>query len=188
MVTYNEALTGKKPPGKEPNGRIAGTFKIQKSVDEKRLAFGWASVAATAAGDTVTDYYEDIIEPDELEQAAYNFVQFYREGGEMHERGPERIERAGADIAEDDAENPHHKADAQGAGFTAGRGRCHDVRNVPVEPQGIRWTRRRPQGPPPGASPDRARPIPRPPLKFLCAPASRAVAAMECTRTRSWSC
>lgn len=87
MVTFNEALTGKKPPGKEPNGRIAGTFKIQKSVDEKRLAFGWASVAATAAGDTVTDYYEDIIEPDELEQAAYNFVQFYREGGEMHKRG-----------------------------------------------------------------------------------------------------
>lgn len=39
MVTFNEALTGKKPPGKEPNGRIAGTFKIQKSVDEKRLAF-----------------------------------------------------------------------------------------------------------------------------------------------------
>ena len=28
-----------------------------------------------------------LIEPDELEQAAYNFVQFYREGGEMHERG-----------------------------------------------------------------------------------------------------
>lgn len=80
MFTFNEAL-GKKPPGKEPSGRIAGTFKIQKSVDEKRLAFGWASVAATAAGDTVTDYYEDIIEPDELEQAAYNFVQFYREGG-----------------------------------------------------------------------------------------------------------
>ena len=46
-----------------------------------------AGPAATAAGDTVTDYYEDIIEPDELEQAAYNFVQFYREGGEMHERG-----------------------------------------------------------------------------------------------------
>ena len=74
MFTFNEAL-GKKPPGKEPSGRIAGTFKIQKSIDEKRLAFGWASVAATAAGDTVTDYYEDII------------VQFYREGGEMHERG-----------------------------------------------------------------------------------------------------
>ena len=35
MFTFNEAL-GKKPPGKEPSGRIAGTFKIQKSVDEKR--------------------------------------------------------------------------------------------------------------------------------------------------------
>ena len=27
------------------------------------------------------------MEPEELENAAYNFVELYREGGEMHERG-----------------------------------------------------------------------------------------------------
>ena len=27
------------------------------------------------------------MEPEELENAAYNFVELYREGGEMHEKG-----------------------------------------------------------------------------------------------------
>ena len=31
--------------------------------------------------------WEDIIEPEELESAAYKFAELYREGGEMHERG-----------------------------------------------------------------------------------------------------
>ena len=53
---------------------LCGRFSIQKSSDEKRLAFGWASA-------------EDIIDPDTLENAAYEFVRLYREGGEMHERG-----------------------------------------------------------------------------------------------------
>lgn len=68
-------------------GEITGRFKIQKSDDDKRLAFGWASAAATINGETVEDYYGDIIDIDELEQAAYKFVELYREGGEMHERG-----------------------------------------------------------------------------------------------------
>ena len=33
------------------------------------------------------DCVGDIIDVEELEQAAYNFVELYREGGEMHERG-----------------------------------------------------------------------------------------------------
>ena len=37
-------------------------------------------------GNQVVDYQEDMIDPEELENAAYNFVQFYRDGGEMHER------------------------------------------------------------------------------------------------------
>lgn len=69
------------------NGNISGRFKIQKSDDEKRLAFGWASAAANINGETVEDCYGDIIDVDELEQAAYAFVELYREGGEMHERG-----------------------------------------------------------------------------------------------------
>lgn len=69
------------------NGSISGRFKIQKSDDDKRLAFGWASAAANINGETVEDCYGDIIDIEELEQAAYAFVELYREGGEMHERG-----------------------------------------------------------------------------------------------------
>ena len=50
-------------------------------------AFGWASVAIAENGETLEDWQGDIIEPDELESAAYKFVDLYREGGEMHERG-----------------------------------------------------------------------------------------------------
>jgi len=61
--------------------KLEGKFEIQKSSEEKRLAFGWASVA------NIVDSQGDVIDTEELEQAAYNFVRFYREGGEMHERG-----------------------------------------------------------------------------------------------------
>lgn len=66
---------------------LKGRFKIHKSDDDEMLAFGWANVAITAEGEQVTDLQEDIVDPDVLEHAAYNFVEFYREGGEMHERG-----------------------------------------------------------------------------------------------------
>lgn len=68
-------------------GIVKGHFKIQKSDGDKMLAFGWANVAITAKGDQVEDYHEDMIDPGELEQAAYSFVELYREGGEQHERG-----------------------------------------------------------------------------------------------------
>lgn len=61
--------------------KLEGKFEIKKSSEEKRLAFGWASVA------NIVDSQGDVIDAEELEQAAYNFVRFYREGGEMHERG-----------------------------------------------------------------------------------------------------
>lgn len=64
-----------------------GKFKIMKSDDDKRLAFGWASVSMRVDGELIEDWQEDIVEPDELERAAYRFVELYREGGEMHERG-----------------------------------------------------------------------------------------------------
>ena len=35
----------------------------------------------------VEDWQGDIIEPEELERAAYDYVRLYRDGGEMHERG-----------------------------------------------------------------------------------------------------
>lgn len=66
---------------------IHGRFNIQKSSDEKRLAFGWASIVQDETGAELVDLSEDVIDPETLENAAYEFVKFYREGGEMHERG-----------------------------------------------------------------------------------------------------
>ena len=45
------------------------------------------NVAIRADGEEIEDWQEDIIEPEELENAAYQYVLLYREGGEMHERG-----------------------------------------------------------------------------------------------------
>lgn len=92
MIKFSDILSVKKnkaePKARDPApGVIKGRFKIQKSDDDKMLAFGWANVAITSGGKQVEDYHEDMIDPEELEQAAYSFVEFYREGGEMHERG-----------------------------------------------------------------------------------------------------
>lgn len=62
-------------------------FRIAKSDDDRHLAFGWANVAIRSDGEVIEDWQDDIIEPEELENAAYRFVELYREGGEMHERG-----------------------------------------------------------------------------------------------------
>ncbi len=62
-------------------------FRIAKSDDDRMLAFGWASVSMRADGKLIEDWQQDIVEPEELENAAYKFVELYREGGEMHERG-----------------------------------------------------------------------------------------------------
>lgn len=80
MKTFKEYYNVRKPPD---NNR----FQITKRDDDKMLAFGWANISVTVDGRVIEDYQEDIIEPEELEQAAYKFVELYREGGEMHERG-----------------------------------------------------------------------------------------------------
>ena len=67
--------------------RVHGRFSVQKSSDDKRLAFGWASISQDESGKELVDLSEDVIDPETLENAAYEFVRLYREGGEMHERG-----------------------------------------------------------------------------------------------------
>lgn len=57
---------------------------ILKSDDDKRLVFGWASIAQTADGDTIKDRQNDVIEPDDLEEAAYEYVLNFRDTGEEH--------------------------------------------------------------------------------------------------------
>lgn len=83
MKMFNELVNIKKRA--EPE--IKSRFKIQKSNDDKMLAFGWASVAIRTNGETVDDYQNDVLDPEELEEAAYKYVEFYGDGGEQHERG-----------------------------------------------------------------------------------------------------
>ncbi len=57
---------------------------ILKSDDDKRLVFGWASVSVTLDGVPLEDRQGDIIDPDDLENAAYEYVLNFRDGGEEH--------------------------------------------------------------------------------------------------------
>ena len=84
MKNFFDLIETRGPTAEET---VRGRFAVQKSDDDKRLAFGWASIAIDEAGNVLQDQQQDIIDPDELEKAAYNFVRLYREGGEMHERG-----------------------------------------------------------------------------------------------------
>lgn len=62
---------------------VSGT--IAKTDEPRRLVFGWASVAEDGGG-LVVDKQGDMISPEELEKAAYQFVLFKRDAGEMHRR------------------------------------------------------------------------------------------------------
>lgn len=79
--------TGNLQKEETKNDVLKSKFKIMKSDDDKMLAFGWASVSMRVDGEVIEDWQKDIVEPEELEKAAYSFVELYREGGEMHERG-----------------------------------------------------------------------------------------------------
>lgn len=89
MKRFGDLITksNERNPTDNQDNVIKGRFKIAKSDDDKRLAFGWANVSIRTDGEVIEDWQEDIIEPEELEKAAYQFVELYREGGEMHERG-----------------------------------------------------------------------------------------------------
>jgi Putative phage serine protease XkdF len=60
-----------------------GTFS--KTDDERRQAFGWASVVEVD-GKPVIDRQGDWITPDEIEKAAYKYVLENRKGGNQHKR------------------------------------------------------------------------------------------------------
>lgn len=60
------------------------SFEIAKVVDEQRLVFGWANVAVSKDGVQVEDLQGDLIDPEDLEGAAYEFVLNFGDTGEMH--------------------------------------------------------------------------------------------------------
>lgn len=61
---------------------------VAKVDDSQRNVFGWASIVRKADGSVVVDHQGDIIEPDELEQAAYRFVSESRASGVDHDGEP----------------------------------------------------------------------------------------------------
>ena len=83
MKTFQDFIKAREPT----ETKVSGRFFIRKSSDEKRLAFGWASISLNENGEQLQDLQQDMVDPETLEEAAYRFVQLYREGGEMHERG-----------------------------------------------------------------------------------------------------
>ena len=90
MIAFNDLIAATPPPDTPPaEGGVKKKhgLRIAKSDDERMLAFGWASVAIRVDGEQIEDWQEDMIDPADLENAAYRFVELYREGGEMHERG-----------------------------------------------------------------------------------------------------
>lgn len=63
----------------------ASKFQIAKTDEAERLVFGFANVSIAKDGGEIVDLQGDIIEPAELEKAAYGFVLKFRETGEMHQ-------------------------------------------------------------------------------------------------------
>lgn len=61
------------------------TFELKKVDEDQRLVFGWFSVVEVD-GEAVVDREGDVISPEELEKAAYNFVLKARIAGEVHMR------------------------------------------------------------------------------------------------------
>lgn len=83
MKSFNDYIHNirEEPPGQIIKGRC----EIRKSDDEKRQIFGWASVAVTEEGEQVEDWQGDMIDPEDLEQAAYEYMLLFGNGGEMHD-------------------------------------------------------------------------------------------------------
>jgi hypothetical protein len=80
-------IGGQAPTDDQARGALKWStpFTIKKTDPERRLVFGWASVAERN-GVVVTDKQGEQIEPEELERAAYEFVLNSRRQGDMHER------------------------------------------------------------------------------------------------------
>lgn len=70
--------------GVKKSAQEEDTFSIFKTDDDKRLVFGWASISITVDGEQLEDRQKDIIDPEDLEEAAYEYVLNFRDTGEEH--------------------------------------------------------------------------------------------------------
>lgn len=94
-----DAVIGSVLNEKKPKNKVEKAVGLSKSVDDieiyteiskvdddKRQIFGWASVTSIN-GQPVIDLQQDILPLDEIEKAAYDFVEKSRVGGNMHQKG-----------------------------------------------------------------------------------------------------
>ena len=85
-----KSVTNKKPSSdeditkSEEDSMKKPTFNIAKADEDQRLVFGWALVSERTDGETIVDHQGDIVEPDELEKGAYDYVLRFRDAGEEH--------------------------------------------------------------------------------------------------------
>ena len=80
-----EELIGGVKIKKADNTDISNTsFFLRKADAEKRLVFGWALVSADSNGQQIIDHQGDIVDDDELESGAYEYVLNFRDAGEEH--------------------------------------------------------------------------------------------------------
>lgn len=71
--------------GKLMNGRLEkSSFNIYKADEDKRLVFGWALVSAKTDGQKIIDLQGDIVDQEDLEEGAYEYVLNFRDAGEEH--------------------------------------------------------------------------------------------------------
>ena len=69
---------------KSAGGNEMEPITIFKADDDQHLVFGWASVAITVDGQELEDRQHDVLDPEELEEAAYEYVLNFRDAGEEH--------------------------------------------------------------------------------------------------------
>ena len=73
-------------PRADPGKEAGQMFTVAKADEERHMVFGWASVANLQDGTVVEDYQKDVLDIHDLEDAVYEYVLYYRDGGEMHQR------------------------------------------------------------------------------------------------------
>lgn len=86
-LTWDDIIIEEDGTSTDDIGKSAGNtqqFNIMKTDDDKRLIFGWASVAIKVDGEQVVDHQKDMIDPEDLEEAVYEYVLNFRDGGEEH--------------------------------------------------------------------------------------------------------
>ena len=79
--TFEEILNASPQEPKTPE---PAPFSICKADEDKRLVFGWASISMTVDGELLEDRQKDLIDPEDLEEAAYEYVLNFRDTGEEH--------------------------------------------------------------------------------------------------------